>query len=338
MIESRVAMHVERSHGTQPRRPMHMPSHTLRHVPHARLHLRKAWWSEKAPRLQLTVVTGLTASRLDQLQHQCASWKGPLSASVYLVVKGDGAGGISEEGRAAMAKAEAELAEFHKRCAGAPRAQGPRGAMRRPHGPGCAACSAACRNHVMRRPLDALHAARSAWRGTGPCTQRAAPTRRVAAHAVLPHSPAWCRARSLSRRLNPPPLPDPRTEVADGCQLDASLLYEVVADDVMMMLLPINVMRNYALLQVGGRCQRPPHGAIGVGQGDQESCSSRGMALVSNSFAAVPVSQPFGMVQPSGMVVPPNPIRQARTRLVAMVDVDLLVSSTLSDWMEVKDK
>jgi hypothetical protein len=41
-------------------------------------------------------------------------------------------------------------------------------------------------------------------------------------------------------------------EVADGCQLDLSLLYEVVADDVMAMLLPINVMRNYALVQVGG--------------------------------------------------------------------------------------
>jgi hypothetical protein len=39
--------------------------------------------------------------------------------------------------------------------------------------------------------------------------------------------------------------------VSDGCQLDVSLLYEVVADDVMTMLLPINVMRNYALLQVG---------------------------------------------------------------------------------------
>jgi hypothetical protein len=40
--------------------------------------------------------------------------------------------------------------------------------------------------------------------------------------------------------------------VADGCQLDVSLLYEVVADDVMTLLLPINTMRNYALLQVGG--------------------------------------------------------------------------------------
>ncbi len=46
--------------------------------------------------------------------------------------------------------------------------------------------------------------------------------------------------------------PPPRTEAAGGCQLDVSLVYEVVADDIMTLLLPINVMRNYALLQVGG--------------------------------------------------------------------------------------
>jgi len=48
----------------------------------------------------------------------------------------------------------------------------------------------------------------------------------------------------------PPPRPHRRTESAEGCQLDIALLYEVVADDVMTLLLPINVMRNYALLQV----------------------------------------------------------------------------------------
>jgi hypothetical protein len=33
-----------------------------------------------------------------------------------------------------------------------------------------------------------------------------------------------------------------------------------------------------------------------------------------------------------------NPPGQARTRLVAMVDVDLLLSATLSTWMESKEK
>lgn len=68
-----------------------------------------------------------------------------------------------------------------------------------------------------------------------------------------------------------------RTEVLDGCQLDMILLYETVAEPMMQVLLPINTLRNYALIQ-------------------------------------------------------------ARTRLVAMVDVDLLVSNTLFDWMTVPEK
>jgi Glycosyl-transferase for dystroglycan len=62
-------------------------------------------------------------------------------------------------------------------------------------------------------------------------------------------------------------------EAAGNCQLDIMLLYETVIDDVMMVLLPINTMRNYALLQ-------------------------------------------------------------ARTPLVSMVDVDLLVSNTLLQWLQ----
>lgn len=147
------------------------------------LRLRRAWWSDRGARVPLTVVTGLTATRLDQLAAQCASWSGPLSAAVYIAVRGDGKGGVGAEGEEALAKAEAEVADFHKKAEAA----------------------------------------------------------------------------------------------GGGCQLDASLLYEIVGDDTMAVLLPINVMRNYALLQ-------------------------------------------------------------ARTRLVAMVDVDLLVSRSLGEWMESKDK
>jgi hypothetical protein len=61
-------------------------------------------------------------------------------------------------------------------------------------------------------------------------------------------------------------------EGLDNCQLDILLLYEVVEDEVMQVMFPINSMRNYALLQ-------------------------------------------------------------ARTPLVAMVDVDLIVSNALLQWL-----
>lgn len=68
-----------------------------------------------------------------------------------------------------------------------------------------------------------------------------------------------------------------RMEALDNCQLDILLLYEVVLDEVMKVMFPINSMRNYALLQ-------------------------------------------------------------ARTPLVAMVDVDLIVSNALLQWLLDKKK
>lgn len=184
--------------------------------------------------MPLTVVTGLTSSRLEQLQHQCASWKGPLSAAVYIVVKGDGKGGMSEEGEKALAAAAANVAAFHARWAAAP-CGAPLAARHAPHGAwrmlhvACMAVTAAC---------CIVHACRvrCAWHGS-----------------------ARGRARNLALTAPRPLLIARRTEAAGGCQLDVSLLYEVVAEDVMTLLLPINVMRNYALLQV-----RPGAGIVGV--------------------------------------------------------------------------
>lgn len=87
-------------------------------------------------------------------------------------------------------------------------------------------------------------------------------------------------AAVLAAHLVPPPLPlllPCRMEALDNCQLDIMLLYEVVLDDVMKVMFPINSMRNYALLQ-------------------------------------------------------------ARTPLVAMVDVDLIVSNALLQWLLDKKK
>ncbi|KAI8471024.1 MAG: glycosyl-transferase for dystroglycan-domain-containing protein [Monoraphidium minutum] len=145
-----------------------------------RLKLRKGWWSAKPAAAPVTVVCGLNPDRLNQLESQCRRWHGPISASVYAVVRAAKAGELlAAEQAQRLEEAEANVAAFHAK-------------------------------------MDALEA---------------------------------------------------------GCQLDVLLLYEVVLDDVMEVMFPVNALRNFALLQ-------------------------------------------------------------ARTELVSMVDVDLLVSNSLFDWLQ----
>ena len=60
-----------------------------------------------------------------------------------------------------------------------------------------------------------------------------------------------------------------RMEALKSCQLDMMLLYETVSENVMTVLLPINTMRNYALLQVRlvgcAAAVRPARGEAGEG-------------------------------------------------------------------------
>ena len=124
-----------------------------------RLKLHAAWWSAKPPAVPVTVVTGLNPSRLDQLESQCKSWHGPISAAVYQVLQNkDSKEALTADNLRELRDAEALVAAFHARMEALPE-------------------------------------------GT-------------------------------------------------GCQLDVMLLYETVIDDVMLVLLPINGMRNHALLQV----------------------------------------------------------------------------------------
>lgn len=73
-----------------------------------RLRAHKVWWSSKTPaNATLTVATVTTMDRLDQLEAQCSSWAGPLSAVVYVpVVKG--------QDQASAAAEKVQLADAEK--------------------------------------------------------------------------------------------------------------------------------------------------------------------------------------------------------------------------------
>lgn len=51
-----------------------------------RLRAHRMWSDDSKPRSGLTIMTHLSMGRLDQLQAQCDSWPGPLTAAVYLVL------------------------------------------------------------------------------------------------------------------------------------------------------------------------------------------------------------------------------------------------------------
>lgn len=86
-----------------------------------RLKLHKAWWSSKSPAVKVTIVTGLNPSRVNQLETQCISYKGPISAAVYVVLPNpDKSPQLTEEHQNTLREAEQQLEVFHKRSVAHP--------------------------------------------------------------------------------------------------------------------------------------------------------------------------------------------------------------------------
>jgi hypothetical protein len=78
--------------------------------------LHKAWWSRKPPAVKVTIVTGLNPSRVNQLETQCTSYKGPISAAVYVVLPNpEKAAELTAEHKRGLQEAEQQVDEFHKR-------------------------------------------------------------------------------------------------------------------------------------------------------------------------------------------------------------------------------
>jgi hypothetical protein len=62
----------------------------------------KVWWSSKPADVPVTLVTQLSAGRIDQLRAQCVSWRGPLAAAIYLPLYNTYPGGLTEENTKAV--------------------------------------------------------------------------------------------------------------------------------------------------------------------------------------------------------------------------------------------
>lgn len=78
--------------------------------------MHRVWHSRAPPAVQVTVVTGLNPSRLDQLEMQCRSFGGPVSAAVYLVMHHPGGNGtLSAANKATLDRVAANMDAFHRR-------------------------------------------------------------------------------------------------------------------------------------------------------------------------------------------------------------------------------
>lgn len=119
--------------------------------PHHRLKLYQGWWSGKEAAAQVTVVTGLNPTRLNQLESQCRRWRGPISAAVYVVVRNPNKGApLPEDQRKKLEEAAAQVDEFHNRWVAAAWLL-PSLPVRLPQAAPCDACmlhSCACASHA----------------------------------------------------------------------------------------------------------------------------------------------------------------------------------------------
>ena len=78
--------------------------------------LEKALWSAKEPAVQVTIVTGLNPSRLNQLESQCRSYRGPISAAVYVVLHNpDKLPELTQEHKKTLKEAADAVEMFHAR-------------------------------------------------------------------------------------------------------------------------------------------------------------------------------------------------------------------------------
>lgn len=137
---------------------------------------------------------------------------------------------------------------------------------------------------------------------------------------------------------------------AGGCVLDVALMWEVFVDEQAKLLYPVNYLRNYARMQVGGgrkwgvetwTCCVQAHVFCTCtnGRGLMTWCCESQCCdqwCLEDQRTATACSQPTGLpAWPRACV---HACAQVRTKLLSMIDVDMLIARGLSDEFEKPDR
>ncbi|GLI66616.1 hypothetical protein VaNZ11_010540 [Volvox africanus] len=78
----------------------------------------RIWWSNKTAGIPITLVTQLSSERLEQLDAQCRTWRGPLAAVVYLSVLNPSRGQLTEQNQLALEEVEAMIDQLFRASEG----------------------------------------------------------------------------------------------------------------------------------------------------------------------------------------------------------------------------
>lgn len=175
------------------------------------MRLHRQWHTQQASSVNLTVVTTATVGRLNQLRAQCNSWQGPIVAALWVPVIQQGGLSLAmmEDGLQHLGEVEQMVNEFHTRWVQ----------------------SSAC-VHVCE------------CRGAG-VTPNVCLRGRRAADNTHKHTYIYAHAPTPIHTNAPPPR---RVDSSGTCQLTILLMHELIADKLLGALMPINSLRNYALL------------------------------------------------------------------------------------------
>lgn len=85
----------------------------------------RVWWSRRPAGIPVTLVTQASAERLDQLRAQCATWRGPLAAALYLPLYNPSSHELSAESKQKLQAMVAAIEELFQNTESGGSSNGP---------------------------------------------------------------------------------------------------------------------------------------------------------------------------------------------------------------------